>query len=113
MPDFKTKYTFVERYNEATKIKKKYPDRIPIIVETGPEIELDKHKYLVPMHLTVGQLIYVIRRRIRINDPAKAIYVFINNKLHMHSDSINIIYQNNKDNDNFLYACVKYEHTFG
>lgn len=45
------------------------------------EIEdIDKKKYLVPADLTVGQFVYVIRKRIKLA-PEKAIFIFVNNTL--------------------------------
>ncbi len=42
--------------------------------------DIDKKKYLVPADLTVGQFVYVIRKRIKL--PAeKAIFIFIHNVL--------------------------------
>jgi GABA(A) receptor-associated protein len=38
--------------------------------------EIDKKKYLVPTDLTVGQFVYVIRKRIDLN-AEKALYVFV------------------------------------
>lgn len=42
--------------------------------------DIDKKKYLVPADLTVGQFVYVIRKRIKLS-PEKAIFIFINNVL--------------------------------
>jgi GABA(A) receptor-associated protein len=65
---FKKNYTFNERLNEANRVRDKYLDKIPIICERGSTSnncpEIDKNKYLVPGELTVGQFIYVIRKRI-------------------------------------------------
>jgi hypothetical protein len=74
-------YTFSERSTEATRILQKYNDRVPIICErnskdiTAPYI--DKNKYLVPHDLTVGQFIYVIKKRLRMS-PTEALFIFIN-----------------------------------
>lgn len=38
---------------------------------------IDKKKYLIPHDLSVGQFMYVIRKRIKIG-PEKAIFVFVN-----------------------------------
>jgi GABA(A) receptor-associated protein len=41
-----------------------------VIVERAPKsdiAEIDKKKYLVPMDLTVGQFVYVIRKRIKLS----------------------------------------------
>ena len=79
--DFKTKNSFNKRSKEAARIKLKYNDRIPVIVEVSKNdkknINLDKNKYLVPKDLTVAQFIYVIRKRIKLK-PEQAIFMFFN-----------------------------------
>ena len=112
---YKNEHTFEERHAEALKIRTKYPDRIPIIVErTGrTDInEIDKKKYLVPSDLTMGQFQYVIRKRIKLN-PEKALFIFINNVLPATSMNISSIYEENKDEDQFLYVQYAGENTFG
>ena len=42
--------------------------------------DIDKKKYLVPADLTVGQFVYVIRKRIEL-PPEKAIFIFVNNQM--------------------------------
>uniref|UniRef100_A0A8C9PTY5 GABA type A receptor-associated protein n=1 Tax=Spermophilus dauricus TaxID=99837 RepID=A0A8C9PTY5_SPEDA len=49
-------HPFEKRRSEGEKIRKKYPDRVPVIVEKAPKArigDLDKKKYLVPSDLTV------------------------------------------------------------
>ncbi|MCO5577661.1 hypothetical protein L7F22_031492 [Adiantum nelumboides] len=41
---------------------------------------IDKKKYLVPSDLTVGQFVYVIRKRIKLA-PEKAIFIFVDEVL--------------------------------
>ena len=51
MEQFKNKYSFNKRKDESESVIKKYPDRIPIIVQKHSSTELpdvDKCKYLVP-----------------------------------------------------------------
>ncbi|KAM3181363.1 hypothetical protein ACTXT7_014525 [Hymenolepis weldensis] len=70
--------TFDERLNDATKIKRKYPDRIPVIVEKHPGSQindLDKHKFLVPNDITVAQFMWIIRRRLQLS-AEKALFLF-------------------------------------
>ena len=67
---FKEQHAFEKRTNEANRIKQKYPDRVPIIVEIDEKSNLpqiDKKKYLVPHDLTISQFIYVIRKRIKLH----------------------------------------------
>lgn len=115
MKSFKEKFDFEKRLDESIRIKKKYPDRIPVIVEKAESCnmpDINKHKYLVPDDLTVSQFIYVIRKRIKIK-PEEAIFLFINNSLPASSSLMSDVYENNKDKDNFLYCLYQNESTFG
>ena len=72
-----------QRKAEAQRIREKYPDRIPVICEKATQsdiADIDKTKYLVPCDLTVGQFVYVIRKRIKLQ-PEKGIFIFVNNVL--------------------------------
>mmetsp|Transcript_3992 Transcript_3992/g.6103 ORF Transcript_3992/g.6103 Transcript_3992/m.6103 type:complete len:150 (-) Transcript_3992:176-625(-) len=83
MTDYKAEHKFEKRKAEADKIRSKYPDRIPVICEKAKKsdiVDIDKKKYLVPADLTVGQFVYVIRKRIKLT-PEKAIFIFVNNTL--------------------------------
>jgi len=111
---FKKSKSFNNRKSEATKILLKYPDRIPVIVEVAennPDLNLDKKKYLVPADLTVGQFIFVIRKRIKL-PPEKALFIFFKS-LPPSSAQLKTIYNQDKDKDGFLYATISEESTFG
>ena len=104
-----------QRAFESSRIRAKYPDRIPVIVEKSPKSdvpELDKKKYLVPSDLTVGQFVYVIRKRVKLS-AEKAIFVFVNNALPPTASLMSTIYEENKDEDGFLYIQYSGENTFG
>merc|ERR1711939_661462 len=106
MPKFK---------QEAGRIREKYPDRIPVIVEKADKsdiVDIDKKKYLVPSDLTVGQFVYVIRKRIKLS-PEKAIFIFVNNVLPPTAALMSSIYEDHKDDDGFLYVTYSGENTFG
>ncbi|KAI7757020.1 hypothetical protein M8C21_004042 [Ambrosia artemisiifolia] len=78
---FKLQHPPEKRRAESTCIRHKYPDRLPVIVERAERshiADIDKNKYLVPADLTVGQFVYVVRKRIKLS-PEKAIFVFANN----------------------------------
>ena len=49
-------------------------------VEKSDIATIDKKKYLVPADLTVGQFVYVIRKRIKLS-PEKAIFIFVDEVL--------------------------------
>lgn len=115
MSNFKSKHTFEKRVQESTRILEKYPDRIPVIVEKAPTANLksiDKNKYLVPSDLTVGQFIYIIRKRLSLKQQ-EALFVFINNILPPANGMISTVYNQYKDNDGFLYIIYSGENTFG
>jgi GABA(A) receptor-associated protein len=120
MPDksntsFKEQHPLAKRVAEAKRIRVKYPDRIPVIAEKAPNSDIpdiDKKKYLVPSDLTVGQFVYVIRKRIKL-EAEKAIFIFINNTIPPTAALMSSMYQANADEDGFLYVTYSGESTFG
>ena len=68
---FKDKHTYEERELEASRVRRKYPNRYPVIVEKIIGCDnissIDKIKFLVPGDLTVGQLI-CYRKRIKMEE---------------------------------------------
>lgn len=116
--NFVDTYTFEQRSTESKKILDKYPERIPVIVERSKACSdeiphIDKKKFLVPNDLTVGQFMYIVRKRIKV--PAtKAIFLFTENTvLPPTASTISQVYKMNKNADNFLYFTYHSETTFG
>mmetsp|Transcript_40952 Transcript_40952/g.89888 ORF Transcript_40952/g.89888 Transcript_40952/m.89888 type:complete len:120 (+) Transcript_40952:440-799(+) len=112
---YKRDHPFEKRSAEAARIREKYPDRIPVICEKDPRSDIppvDKRKYLIPMDLTVGQFVYVIRKRISI-PPEKAIFIFVNNTLPPTAALMSTVYEQHKDEDGFMYMAYGGENTFG
>jgi len=112
---YKKQYSFEQRTGDSLQVMKKYPDRIPVIIEkyySSKLIDIDRKKYLVPRDLTVGQLMYTIRKRIKLT-PDKAIFIFVNNISPHTSLSINDLYELHKDDDGFLYIIYQEESVFG
>ncbi|KAG7812086.1 hypothetical protein KL921_001318 [Ogataea angusta] len=100
---------------KASRIRGKFLDRIPVICEKVEESdipEIDKRKYLVPSDLTVGQFVYVIRKRIQLPSE-KAIFIFVNDILPPTASLMSTIYEQYKDEDGFLYILYSGENTFG
>jgi len=114
---YQTKFTLEHRMNECQKIRAKYPDRIPVIIEksvtnSGKIPNMDKHKFLVPADITIGQFMYVLRQRIKL--PSKVgMFLFINNKMLSTSTLMGAIYDEEKNIDDFLYITFSGENTFG
>merc|ERR1712070_216601 len=86
---FKEEHSLDKRREVADRIRAKYPDRIPVIVEKAPKSDapdIDKKKFLVPADITVGKFVYEIMSH---------------------------IYAKYKDEDGFLYITYSGENTFG
>jgi GABA(A) receptor-associated protein len=84
--------------------RQKYSDRIPVIcekVEKSDIATIDKKKYLVPADLTVGQFVYVIRKRIKLS-PEKAIFIFVDEVLPPTAALMSSIYEEHKDEDGYV-----------
>ena len=74
---YKHQLSFEDRCLETRRILDKYPDRVPIICEKATTHrlvpDLDNKKYLVHSDLTVGHLMFVIRKRMKIQPSSLAI----------------------------------------
>ncbi|XP_020243337.1 autophagy-related protein 8C-like [Asparagus officinalis] len=144
-----TFYISERRQAEAARIREKYPDRIPVIVEKAersdiPDIDKKKscslyHEALILIqvilyfswyfvcffprcsyHITnilpffswSCQFVYVVRKRIKLS-AEKAIFIFVKNTLPPTAAMMSSIYEENKDEDGFLYMTYSGENTFG
>jgi GABA(A) receptor-associated protein len=117
MTSFEQEHELEMRIQEAKRIKDKYPDRIPVIVEkakgsSGDLAEIDKRKFLVPQDLTMGQLVFVVRKRIKA-DPNIGIFLYVNKILPATDSSLSKLYEEHKSQDGFLYITYSGENTFG
>eukprot|EP00548_Thalassiothrix_antarctica_P006182 CAMPEP_0194137996 /NCGR_PEP_ID=MMETSP0152-20130528/7838_1 /TAXON_ID=1049557 /ORGANISM="Thalassiothrix antarctica, Strain L6-D1" /LENGTH=128 /DNA_ID=CAMNT_0038835253 /DNA_START=23 /DNA_END=409 /DNA_ORIENTATION=- len=112
---FKEEHELEKRKSEAERIRAKYPDRVPVICEKADRSDIpdiDKKKYLVPADLTVGQFHYVIRKRIKLA-PEKALFLFCSNSIPPNAALMSTVYEEQKDDDGFLYIQYSGESTFG
>jgi len=112
---FKDEHPLPKRKEVADRIIKKYPDRIPVIVEKAPKSDapdIDKKKFLVPADITVGKFVYEIRKHMQL-PPDKAIFLFVNNVLPPTAELMSKIYKDYRDEDGFLYITYSGESTFG
>jgi len=113
---FRQDYNFSLRKEEATRILKKYPERVPVLVEKHKGDKnlpkLDKKKYLVPQDLTVGQFVFTLRKRMEIR-ASDSMFLFFNDTLVPVSQTLGNVYIQHKLDDGFLYAEYCAENTFG
>lgn len=111
---FKDKHSFEKRYEESELIMVKYPNRIPIIVERFNDSlpDIDRNKYLAPCDLSVGNFMYVIRKRIKLT-PEKSLFLFFNDKILPVNVLLGSAYDKHRDADGYLYVKYCEESTFG
>lgn len=120
MESYKTKHSLEDRVNEYKRLKKKHPDRTPIILSFPKNSEFEslaikhsiKTKYLVPSDHTIGQFIFVIRSQLKLR-PEQALFIFVNNDLPSTSELISQVHHKHKDEDGLLYFTICPESTFG
>ena len=114
---YKKEFSFDQRKKETSKIKKDYPDRLPIICEksntqvNAPNIS--KRKFLVPTDMTIGQFIFSIKQQINITKE-QAIFILIDDSFIPSTSSMMFqIYQDYCHADGYLYITYMIESTFG
>jgi GABA(A) receptor-associated protein len=143
---YKHEHSLEQRRFESERIRRRYPDRIPVIVQplssssssssssilstslfrsfsssssssSCNEItlaRLDNEKFLVPSELSFGQFAYNIRRRLRLRaEHALFFYIGLCGKQPILSSTMEVLYNENKDPDGFLYVCYADEKVFG
>lgn len=98
-------------------IKEKYPDRIPVIVESK-KIILKKYKFIVPNTITVSRFMIELRKNITHEiDQNKNIFIQFKCKgllkMPLMTDFLENVYQKSDTTDGFLYLYVLEENTFG
>ena len=96
-----------KRKEMSEKLRKQFPDKIPIICEKAPKSkmkEIEKIKYLIPKDLTVSHFSLLLRKQIELN-PEETFYLLAKGKYSIVGEtSIADIYEKyaNKE-DGFLY----------
>ena len=107
-----------QRKQSSDKIKRQFPDKIPVICEKDPHSktlnDIDKTKYLVPNDLTVAQFSFMIMKRLQL-DQKEAFFLLVNGQ-HSISGNTSLIdvYEKYKDEDDgYLYIAYASQLTWG
>ncbi|VDD87631.1 unnamed protein product [Enterobius vermicularis] len=117
IPSFKERRSFAGRVKDATEIRAKFPNKIPVIIERFEGDKylpmLDRCKFLVPDHITVAELMQIVRRKLQLH-PEQAFFLLVNEKS-MVSNSMTLLqlYQMEADQDGFLYVVYTSMPAFG
>ena len=101
-------------YNILEKIKHKYPDKIPVIVQKiHSDLELSRKKYLVPKDITYGQLLFTIRSKMKNLKSSDGLYLLVgkNNVFVPITKTIGNTYEEYNENG-FIFLTITKESTF-
>tara|TARA_B100001094_G_scaffold307187_1_gene338679 strand:+ start:3030 stop:3356 length:327 start_codon:yes stop_codon:yes gene_type:complete len=99
---------------KVAEMLQKHPDYVPcLIINKAPkQIQLQKHKYLVPKDLSMAMFIMVIRKSAKIS-PEQAIFLLVENKIPVPTETMEQLYDKYKSKNDYLYINLTVENTFG
>ena len=112
---FKDQHTFEKRLEESSRIRQKFGDKIPIIVEkaNGTDLpDIDRKKFLCPSDLSFGQFSYVVRKRLNLRED-QTMFLFVNDQFPPSICTMMQVYREHADEDCFLYCVYTAESAFG
>lgn len=100
---------------EVELVKEKYPNYIPIIVRPkSDEIKMSRYKFLVGSDITIGQFLFIIRKKMQNIKSSEAIFLLVNNILVPSTQLLSMVYREQSDTEtNMLFFTLCKESTFG
>ena len=115
---FKDKTSFEERKKSSARLRAKHGNDVyPVVVEPANEKTppISKNKFLVPGDFTVGQFVYIVRRKlVDTLSPTQALFVYVRiSILPSTSATIEQIFEEHHEADGILYIEYSLENTFG
>lgn len=116
--EYNEKFTFEQRKSEADMQLRKFPDKIPIVIQQSKTSKIIipkdfKFKFVFPQEQTFGTFVFEIRKRIMI-PPEKALFMFFcNNQIPASTIVMKDLYAKHKDEDGFLKLYFSEENVFG
>lgn len=115
---YKTKTKLEERKMETDMIRSKYTDKYPVIVQRSVKDstlkDIDRNKFLVPCDILVSDFLNIIRKRVHNMNEEKSLFFYVGNgKLITMTQPCSALYDQEKDEDGYLYIFYQGENTFG
>lgn len=104
----------VDRMRESRRIREKYRDRIPVLIDIDRRLQdrMKKFKYLVPMEHTLATFFQYVKSKVIIN-PIDALYVTANDAMPPLSYRLDRLYQEFPRVDGFMLLKFRLETSFG
>jgi GABA(A) receptor-associated protein len=114
----KLQFTDNEKFiirKEVELVREKYPNYIPIVVRCkNNSINISKKKYLVGGEITIGQFLFILRKKLTNVNSSEALYLFVNNTLPSSNTNLSVIYNEKRDLETeMLFVTICKENTFG
>ena len=113
---WKAQKSLDERLAESRAVREKHPDRIPVLCERHASSALKdvgSKKFLVPRDLTIGQFIYVLRKRMPLPSSQALFLSTESGHIPPSSQQMQQTHAAHQDEDGFLYLRYSGENTFG
>lgn len=103
-----------QRIHEYNRIRHHLVNRVPVILVRGSESapRVDKQKFLLPKDLTMGQFLWVVRRRLHMAS-SEALFLFVGSAIVPSNACMREVYDEHVGVDGFLYIAYALENTFG
>ena len=113
---FKSETDWMNRLSKSQSLRKKYPDKVPVIVDRS-NVQMPKlknNKYLVPTDFTVGQFMNIIRKNVELG-PEEAMFLFVGDGQTLPSVGMMMsqLYQEQQSRCGYLFVVCSLESTFG
>ncbi|PAV56234.1 hypothetical protein WR25_15682 [Diploscapter pachys] len=116
-PSFRQRRPFHARERDVEEIRRQQPNKVPVIIERYENERslplMERCKFLVPDHITVAELMHIVRRRLQLH-PEQAFFLMVNEKsVVSNSMTMSQLYQTEHDTDGFLYIVYTSQPAFG
>ncbi|KAK7085802.1 putative ATG8, partial [Halocaridina rubra] len=112
---YKETTPFYQRRALGQKLRRRHPNKVPVIVEKSPKARLGNgviKKYLIPFECTVGHLYFLIRKQLNLR-PEEALILCVRNVIPSSSVTMGSVYHHYHDSDLLLYVSYQDENVYG